>query len=177
MNGFLACHVLCPTTACCATGSGQNGFGSPHGSTFVWKTARLVPAHGRSPAPRSTPPSRATGAMLALACWLNVKLIATQRLDGDEHARAPRVARKRSAFVFSPDGSKLAVGAFRGGRSGSTPPPMPRLLAHLTRRREVADHQGDRAGARTERRSPGVGGAIPSCASGICSAALTDTPS
>ena len=112
-----------------ATGSGQNGFGSPHGSTFVWKTADWSQLTEVTCTTFDATFS-SDGSMLALACWLNVKLVATSDWTVTSTLVLPASA-EALGVVFSPDGSKLAVGAFEGGVQVYTAADAS-LLAHLT---------------------------------------------
>jgi len=96
-----------------ATASGQNGLGSPHGSTYVWKTSDWSQLTQITCTTFDAAFS-SDGTQLALACWVDAKIITVSGWSVAHDIELP-YAGNAMGVAFSPDGSKLAVGVFEGG--------------------------------------------------------------
>lgn len=108
--------VFSPDSSLLATASGQNGLGSPHGSTFVWKTAdwsKLASITCTTFDAAFSP----DGATLALACWLDVRLVSTKDFTT---TKMLKFGTESMSVAWSPDGTKLAVGGFSAGAASTT---------------------------------------------------------
>jgi WD40 repeat protein len=112
MNERIWRVAFSPDDSLLLTASGQNGLGSPHGATYLWstkdwsKTAELTcTTFDAAFSP--------DGSTLALACWTSAELVnvASQMVTHVLHLPNGGEA---MGVAFSPDGTKVAVGAFQG---------------------------------------------------------------
>jgi WD40 repeat protein len=112
MNERIWRVAFSPDDSLLLTASGQNGLGSPHGATYLWstkdwsKTAELTcTTFDAAFSP--------DGSTLALACWTSAELVnvASQMVTHVLHLPNGGEA---MGVAFSPDGTKVAIGAFQG---------------------------------------------------------------
>jgi WD40 repeat protein len=101
-----------PDGSLLATSSGQNGLGSPHGSTILWSTRdwSQVATIDCTTFDSAFSPN---GGTLALACWLDARLVSTK--DSSVTTLPLASGTLAMAVAWSPDGSKVAVGGFIAG--------------------------------------------------------------
>jgi len=115
MNERIWRVAFSPDDSMLLTASGQNGLGSPHGQTTVWRTSDWSSAYQVSCTTFDAAFSP-DGKSIALACWTGARIVSSA--DG-QMARALNTANVLQAIgvAWSPDGSEVAVGAFEGGVS------------------------------------------------------------
>lgn len=101
-----------PDGSLLATGSGQIGFGSPHGEARLWKRSDLSLLHEldcHTADLAFSPDSHS----LATACWNEV--VTWDVTSGARLKEIPTGSTFAVGVAFSPDGSQLAVGTFGAG--------------------------------------------------------------
>ncbi len=96
-----------------ATCSGQNGLGSPHGSTYVWSTSGFTQLT-QIPCTTFDAAFSPDGTQLALACWVDAKVFSTKDWSTTRAIQLPG-SLNAMGVAISPDGSRLAIGVFQGG--------------------------------------------------------------
>jgi WD40 repeat protein len=102
-----------PDGSVLATASGQTGLGSPHGSTFLWRTKDWSPASTVTCTTFDAAFSP-DGHQLALACWLDVRILSAQ--DFSLIRTLPVISGTLAMSVaWSPDSKKIAVGGLSAG--------------------------------------------------------------